>query len=278
MTILQAMFLGLIQGLTEFLPVSSSGHLCILQNLLGLTTAEDNNVLFDVLLHLGTLVSVCLAYRKDIALIWADCLSFVKGVGRPTPGEAKRHPGARVLLLVVLGTLPLFLILPVKDAVEKLYYSTAFVGAMLICTGAMLYVGDRMARGRKGASKMRATDALLIGVCQAVATIPGLSRSGTTITAGMACGLKRSFAVKFSFLLSIPAVLGANLLSLIKALGDGVDLSILSQCILGMLVAMVVGYFAIALLRMLVRKGKFGYFAYYCVAVGLITLIASIFV
>lgn len=278
MTILQAMFLGLIQGLTEFLPVSSSGHLSILQNLLGLTTAEDNNVLFDVLLHLGTLVSVCLAYRKDIAVIWADCLAFVKGVGRPTPGEAKRYPGARVLLLVVLGTLPLFLILPVKDAVEKLYYSTAFVGGMLILTGLMLYVGDRMSRGRKGPAKMRPVDALLIGVCQAVATIPGLSRSGTTITAGMACGLKRSYAVKFSFLLSIPAVLGANLLSLVKALGDGVDLSMLPQCILGMLVAMGSGYLAIGLLRMLVRKGKFGYFAYYCVAVGLITLIASMFV
>ena len=225
-----------------------------------------------------SLVSVCFAYRKDIARIWTDCKDFARSAGHPVPGGEKRFPGARVLLMVILGTVPLVLVLPVKDYVEKLYYSTAFVGFMLVLTGAMLYVGDRMARGRKNGASMKPLDALIIGVCQCVATIPGLSRSGTTITAGMACGLKRSFAVKFSFLLSIPAVLGANLLSLIKALGEGVNWSLVPHCLLGMLVAMVTGYFAISLLRWLVKKDKFGYFAYYCAGVGVITMIVSIFV
>ena len=235
-------------------------------------------MMFDVLLHLGTLVSVCLAYRTDLAGIWTDCLAFVRGSGRPVPGGEKRYPGARILLMVILGTLPLVIVLPVKDYIEKLYYSTAFVGFMLLLTGAMLFVCDRMRRGRKNGATMGAVDALLIGLCQAVATIPGLSRSGVTITAGVSRGLNRSFAVKFSFLLSIPAVLGANLLSLVKALKEGVDLSLLPHFILGMAMAMVSGYFAISLLRYLVRKGKFGYFAYYCAAVGVIVMIASIFV
>ena len=276
MTVLQAMFLGLIQGLTEFLPVSSSGHLSIFQNFFGLTTAEDAGLLFDVLLHLGTLVSVCVVYWKDIAGIAGDCVGFLRQARHPAPGgEKRRWYGARLLVMIVLATLPLVLILPIHKYIERLYYSTVFIGIALILTGAMLFVSDRMPRGRKTGKTMGVWDALLIGVSQAIATVPGLSRSGATITAGMAVGLDRQFAVKFSFLISIPAVLGANLLSLIEALGDGVDWSQFPAYLLGMLVAMVAGYLAIRLLHYIVKKGKFGYFAYYCAAVGVITLILS---
>ncbi len=278
MTIFQAIFLGLVQGVTEFLPVSSSGHLSILQNFFGITAEGDSGMLFDVLLHLGTLVSVVLAYREDLLGIWADCRSFVQNLGHPAPGEGQRHPGARTVLMILIATLPLVLVLPVKDAIERLYYSTAFVGFMLILTGAMLYVGDRMSRGRKGGAAMTVKDALFIGVCQIAATIPGLSRSGTTITAGLSRGLQRSYAVKFSFLMSIPAVLGANLISLVKALGSGVDLGMLPHCILGMLAAMGSGYLAIGFLRRLVQQGKFGHFAYYCVGMGTIVMLVSIFI
>lgn len=276
MTILQAMLLGLVQGLTEFLPVSSSGHLSILQNFLGMTTAEESNLFFDVLLHLGTLVSVCAVYRRDIAAIIRDCVDFVRAAGHPVPGqEHRRYPGARMLLMMVLATLPLALVLPIKGYVERLYYSTVFIGIALIMTGAMLYVSDRMPRGRKTAKNMGVWDALLVGVCQAVATVPGLSRSGTTITAGISAGLERQFAVKFSFLISVPAVLGANLLSLFDALGEGVDWSLLPAYLLGMLVAMIVGYLAIWMVRYIVQKGKFGWFAFYCAGVGVLTIILS---
>ena len=276
MTIIQALLLGLIQGLTEFLPVSSSGHLSIFQNLFGMTAAEEGNQLFDVLLHLGTLVSVCVVFWDDITGIVRDCVSMVKSVGHPVPGERKRPSGARLLLMIVFATLPLVLVLPVQDYIEKLFYSTLFIGIALIGTGSMLYVADRMARGTKTEKTMRIADALLIGLCQAVATIPGLSRSGTTITAGIATGLDRRYAVKFSFLISIPAVLGANLLSLVKAFQAGVDWSLVPRYLLGMLVAMVTGYFALNLIRYIAKKGKFGWFAYYCWVVGAVTILLSI--
>lgn len=275
MTTLQALFLGLIQGITEFLPVSSSGHLSIFQNFFGMTTAEQGHQFFDVLLHFGTLVSVCVFYWNDIVGIVRDCVGMVRSVGHPVPGEKKRFSGARLLLMIVMATLPLFLVLPLQDYIEKLYYSTAFIGIALIATGAMLFASDRMPRGEKTEKNMRIRDALLIGLCQAVATIPGLSRSGTTITAGVATGLDRRFAVKFSFLISIPAVLGANLLAFIKALKADTDWSLMPRYLLGMLVAMVSGYFALRLLRYIAQKGRFGWFAYYCWAAGAITILLT---
>ena len=276
MTALQAIFLGLVQGVAEFLPISSSGHLSIFQNLFGMTTSEGS-LFFDVLLHLGTLVSVCIVYWKDLVSIVNDCGGFIRSVGHPVPGGNKRrYPGARLLLMIVIATLPLFLILPVHDYIERLFNSTAFIGVALLLTGAMLYVADRMARGGRTEKNMSGWDALLVGVCQAIATIPGLSRSGTTITAGISAGFDRSFAVKFSFLISIPAVLGANLLSFFKALKAGVDLSQLPVWLLGMLVAAVSGYFAIRLVRYIARKGRFGWFACYCAFAGVLTLLLTI--
>lgn len=275
MTTLQAIFLGLVQGIAEFLPISSSGHLAIFQNLFGMQL-EEGQQFFDVLLHLGTLVSVCVVFWGDIVSIVRQCVELVQGLGHPVPGERKRYDGVRLLMMMVFATLPLVIVLPVREYIEKLNYSTVFIGIALLGTGGMLYVADRMRRGAKTARTMRITDALLIGLCQAVATLPGLSRSGTTITAGIATGLDRRFAVKFSFLISIPAVLGANLVELIHALGAGIDGALLPRYFLGMLVAMVSGYFALRLLRYIANKGKFGWFAWYCWAVGAITILLSI--
>ena len=276
MTILQSLFLGLVQGIAEFLPISSSGHLSVFQNLFGMNAGEDQ-LLFDVLLHLGTLVAVCVVYWNDIVKIVRECVELVRGIGHPVPGERKRSGGVRLLLMIVLATLPLVLVLPVHDSVEKLYYSTFFIGLAFLATGGMLFCADRMPRGGKSEKNMRITDALLIGVCQALATMPGLSRSGTTITAGVATGLDRRFAVKFSFLISIPAVLGANLISLVKAFKAGVDWSMVPTYLLGMVVAMISGYFALNLLRYIAKKGRFGWFAYYCWFAGAVTLLLTIF-
>ncbi len=276
MTILQSLFLGLVQGVAEFLPISSSGHLSVFQNLLGLSAASEDQMLFDVLLHLGTLVSVCVVFWDDIVRIVRECAELVQGIGHPVPGERKRLNGVRLLLMIVLATLPLVVVLPVHDSVEKLFYSTAFIGLAFLATGGMLFCADRMRRGARTEKNMRVKDALLIGLCQAVATLPGLSRSGTTITAGVATGLDRRFAVRFSFLISIPAVLGANLISLIKALKAGVDWSQAPVWLLGTLVAMVTGYFALNLLRYIAKKGKFGWFAYYCWFAGAVTLLLTV--
>lgn len=282
MSVLWAAFLGLVQGISEFLPISSSGHLSIIQNLFGGETTEGH-MFFDVLLHLGTLVAVCVAYRKDIIDIIRQLMAFFgigengKRLAAEYSAEGKRrYPAVRLVLMIVIATLPLFIVLPVNDLIEQLYYKTWFIGIILILTGVMLYASDRMPVGSKTEKNMTFKDSLFIGACQAVATIPGLSRSGTTITAGIVTGLDREFAVKFSFLLSLPAVLGANILSLVKAIGEGVDASQIPAYLVGTAVAMVSGYFSIALLRRIVKKGKFGCFSYYCWGVGAITIILSI--
>ncbi|MBQ5978212.1 MAG: undecaprenyl-diphosphate phosphatase [Oscillospiraceae bacterium] len=274
MTIWNAIILGLVQGLAEFLPISSSGHLSVLNNLFDMTTAENGHMFFDVLLHLGTLISICVVYWQDIVDMFFEVLGFVN-LG-PLAGKRKAHyPAARLFLMIVLATLPLFLVMPVKDMLEGLYYDSIFIGVMLIFTGFMLYVSDKMVQGNKTEKNMTMVDALLIGVCQCVATIPGLSRSGTTITAGLATGLKREFAVKFAFLMSLPAVLGANILSFVDAAQEGIDWTSMPAYLVGTAVAMVTGIGAITLLKRISRSGHFGGFAYYCWIAGALSIILT---
>ena len=277
MSIFTAIFLGLVQGVTEFLPVSSSGHLAVLQNIFHMQTAEDGHMFFDVLLHLGTVAAILVAYWKDIVYIVRDTSAFVHDSRFVPPEQRTEHPGARLLLMLFFGTLPLFVIYPFHDSLEQLYYNTRFIAVAFILTGFILFISDKMPRGRRNERTMRILDALMIGLAQAVATIPGISRSGSTITAGIATGQSRPYAVKYSLLMSVPAVLGANLLALIKALKNGVDWSYLGAYAVGTLVAFVSGYFCIQLLRRLLSTGKFGKFAYYMWAVGLFALIASLF-
>lgn len=277
MTIWTAILLGLVQGIAEFLPISSSGHLSVLQNLFGMTTAEQGHMFFDVMLHMGTLVSIAVVYWVDIVAMVREVLIVLRGGktagGKPVAGGLS---SARMFMLIVIATLPLFLVLPINDYLEQLYYKSAFIGIAFILTGTMLWIADRMALGTKTERNMRITDALIIGLCQCVATIPGLSRSGTTITAGIATGLNRNFAMKFAFLMSIPAVLGANLIALIKAFGTGVDISLIPAYLIGMLTAMLSGIMAIWLMKFIAKKNKFGWFAYYCWGAGVLTIILSL--
>lgn len=275
MTVWNAIILGLVQGVTEFLPVSSSGHLSILSNLFNMTTAEDGHLLFDVLLHFGTLVSICVVYWKDIVQMFNEVISFAN-LG-PLAGQRQdRYPGARLFLMLVIATLPLFLVLPINDLLDRLYYRSVFIGIALVLTGCVLYVSDKMTPGRKTGNSMTVSDALIIGICQCVAVIPGLSRSGVTITAGISTGLRRDFAVKFSFLLSLPAVLGANILSIADAAKSGIDWSCVPAYIIGMVVSMVSGIASISLLKYIAAKGKFSNFAYYCWVVGVLSIILSL--
>ncbi len=274
MSILNAIVLGLVQGIAEFLPISSSGHLSVLNNLFHMST-EDGHLFFDVLLHFGTLVSVCVVYWQDIADMVREALGLVN-LG-PLAGQRQRsYPSARLLFMIFMGTLPLFIVLPIKDLMESLYYNNIFIGVSLILTGCMLYVADKMTKGKKTGNNMTVLDALLIGICQCIATIPGLSRSGATITAGIATGLDKDFAVKFSFLLSLPAVFGANVLSFIDVIREGgIEWGSVPAYLVGTAVAMVAGIAALSFLRHVVSKGKFGGFAYYCWLVGVLSIILT---
>lgn len=275
MSLLNALILGIIQGVAEFLPISSSGHLSIAQNLLGLGVEGTDDVFFDVLLHLGTLAAVFVAYWTDIREM---VLEFFRMIGDVAGGRTpqKVPPARRLILLIVVGTLPLFLILPIKDLVEGLYSNTFFVGGALLVTGLLLYFCDRIRKGRKNERTATMADVLVVGLGQAVATCPGISRSGMTISMGCFRGMERRFAVRFAFLLSIPAVLGANILQIKDVVEAGVDWKLLPAYILGVAAAAVSGYLSIRLVRMVADKGKFGAFAWYCWAAGAITVVLSL--
>lgn len=276
MTYSQSAFLGLVQGIAEFLPISSSGHLSLFQHFLNIHSAEETSTFFDVLLHLGTLIAVFVAYREELL---AMIVEFFRTIAELAQGGVRRKrvpPARRMILLIIVGTLPLFLVLPVKDLVEQLYNNTYFIGAALLCTGTLLFVSDRLSRGKKTEKNATLTDALAVGCAQALATVPGLSRSGTTIAAGMLRGYQREFAVRYSFLMSIPAVLGANILSLKDAMEAGIDIQMIPIYLVGVLIAAVSGYFAIRLVNLLASRGKFGAFAYYCWLVGGAALILSL--
>lgn len=277
MSILSSMILGLVQGVSEFLPISSSGHLSLFQHFFNLATS-DGSLFFDVLLHLGTLIAIFVYYWKDIVKLVKSLIHLIQCLfSKKERQKVKRlAPAERMVLMIIVATLPLFVILPIKDLVEGLYSNTIFVGCALLATGVILFLSDRMARGKKGPKSATMLDALLVGVGQAVAVVPGLSRSGTSISAGMLRGFSRRFAVRFSFLMSIPAVLGANILTIGDAVQQGIDTSMLPAYILGTAVAAVSGYFAIRLVNLLASKGKFGNFAYYCWGIGAAAVVASL--
>ena len=274
LSLLSAILLGLVQGVTEFLPISSSGHLAIAEQLLRFTGASNVPDFFDVLLHLGTLFAVFVAYWQDIKDMVVEFFCGVRDLARhstPTPVP----PARRMILLIIVATLPLFVVLPVKDRVEMLSGNLYFVAAALIATGFLLYASDRVPRGRKTAKNATMMDAVAVGIGQAIATCPGISRSGTTITVGCFVGFERTFAVRFSFLMSIPAILGANLLSLKDAVEVGIIWKDVPVYLVGVAVAAASGYACIRLLKLIAAKGRFGAFAYYCWAVGLVTLILT---
>ena len=274
MSLLSSILLGVIQGVAEFLPISSSGHLAIAEHLLGMSGASDIPEFFDVLLHLGTLVAVFVAYWDDVRDMVVEFFCGVRDLARgstPTPVP----PARRMILLIIVGTLPLLVVLPIKDLVEGLADNMYFVAAALLVTGCLLFASDRVRKGRKTEKSATMVDVLLVGVAQAIATCPGISRSGTTITAGCFRGFDRKFAVRFSFLLSIPAILGANILSLKDAVEAGIIWADVPVYLVGVVVSAVVGYACIRLLKMIADRGKFGAFAYYCWAVGVLTLILT---
>lgn len=276
MNYLMSVIMGAIQGVAEFLPISSSGHLALFQAFFNMEDVESSHMLFAVLLHFGTFISVCIVYWRDIVDMIRE---FFLGISALISGKGAREnipPARRLIMLIVVATLPLFVMVLLKDYVALLFQSSIAVSLALIATGFILFFSDRLAKGRKTERTATVADAVMVGISQAIAVIPGLSRSGTTISAGMLRGFDRSFAVRFSFLMSLPAVLGANILELKDAVEVGFDTTLLPVYLVGVAVAAVVGYFSIRLVKSLADQGKFGRFAYYCWAVGGISLLAGI--
>lgn len=272
MNILIAVFYGIIQGVTEFLPVSSSGHLCLAQSFFGIENVESY-LTFDILLHLATLVAVFIVYRKDI---FALVPAFFTMLGKVFKGNFKLKDynlAERFVIMVIIGTLPLVAAVFFNDKVELISSYPKVIGGILIFNGLVLFLSDRFSKGNKTVEDTKAHNALIVGLCQMCAIVPGLSRSGSTITGGLLQGYDREYAVKFSFILSIPAIIGANIMSVPDIANDIVGKADLLPYAAGMLAAFISGILAMKFLIYISKKTNFRYFSYYCFAVGIIALI-----
>lgn len=264
MTTLDAIILGLIQGLTEFLPVSSSGHLTLGKALLGIT---EKGILFEVVVHLGTLLAVATAFWPDI--VWLVRGIFALLPGRPSGGAATESSDSAALTYLgnlVLATIPAVLVgLLFKAEIEQAFGSPLLASMLLLVTGGILLL-SRL--GRRSQGGINAKRSLLIGVSQALAILPGISRSGTTISTGMLVGVEREEAARFSFLMAVPAIAGAFVLQLKDLLDAPPGHAYIFALFVGFVVAYASGLLAIKLLMRVVRRGRFDYFAWYCFAVG----------
>ena len=278
-TYLQAIIMGLVQGLAEFLPVSSSGHLVLSKFILG---AElGTSALFEILLHVGTLLAVFVFYWKDVLNLIKEGLLLIKDLvllvlkGKKFELYLER----KMVVFIIIASIPTAILGLLMEAfLEDLFLSSVIaVGFALLVTGTMLMMIRKMPKGNKTLEEMKGRDAVTIGLIQGIATIPGISRSGSTVTAGLFCGLDKEFAFRFSFLMSIPAILGAAVLKLMDV--DAADLAAnAGPYAVGMVVAALVGYASIRWLKNLIQKDQFHYFGYYCLAVGLISIVYGILV
>lgn len=299
MTIIEAIIQGVVQGLTEFLPVSSSGHLTITQHVLGINL-EGNNLFFNVMLHIGTLAAVIVFYHK---LIWRLIKAFFSIIGDIFTGKFKwkeLSDDKRMVIMVIIGLLPLFLLfipipgtdMKLKDFVEGIADSERnfiIVGICLLITSILLFIGNRVSHstvpmkhakkgGESGRTSLNVVDAIVVGITQCFATMPGISRSGSTLAAGQMRGLDKQTALDYTFILGTPAIVAAAVLEGKDALEGGLDAikADLVPILIGMVVSAVVGYLAIALFKWLLKTDKMIIFIVYTAVVGIAVIVISI--
>jgi undecaprenyl-diphosphatase len=270
MTIWQAILLGILQGLTEFLPISSSAHLVIVPYLLGMQIPADQIFPFNVLVQLGTLAAVIIYFRADL---WNIVRDFISGLIYRKPFGS---PNARSGWLLILATIPagLFGVL-IKDMVEQAFSSVGATALLLLVTAVMLFAAEKIGKPEKQLAQLTWLDALIIGLFQALAIFPGISRSGSTIAGGMFRQVRREDAARFSFLLSIPIMLGAGVFSL-KDVFEISDLSaFITPMAIGFVSACITGYMSIHWLLIFLNKHKLSSFAFYCTGLSALTLVVT---
>ncbi len=267
MTWLQALILGIVQGLSEYLPISSSAHLVLVPWLLGWRNDERIVFPFDVLVQWGTLVPLLVYFRRDL---WAIMRGWWDGLRRGAPFAT---PEGQLGGWILLATLPAAILgVLLKRPIEAVFLQPVLTGVLLFGTAGLLWLGEHFGRGERDLGRMQAWDALVIGFAQALSLLPGISRSGSTIAAGLGRGFLRPEAARFSFLLGIPALLGAGLVALRDLYVVGFPSDALLPILIGFLSAALSGYFAIWGLMRLVRRRSLRPFAVYCVGVGILTI------
>jgi undecaprenyl-diphosphatase len=256
-----------VQGLTEFLPVSSSGHLTIFQHFFGLRL--KNEILFDSFLHIGTLISVLFVFWSDIKNLVLEFFAFVKDLFKFKP-NIRKNPTRRLGIMLILASIPLVFAAIFEEKIAPAFKNVKLVGVALIATSVLLFLMTRVKEGTKTEKDASFLSSLIVGLSQMCAVIPGLSRSGTTISVGTFLGYDKKFAVKFSFLMSMIAVAGAGILHLKDTilLVSGMKMAEISGYLLALLASCLSGIFAIKFLNKLVKRDNFKYFAYYCLVIG----------
>ncbi|QUH31836.1 undecaprenyl-diphosphate phosphatase [Vallitalea guaymasensis] len=286
MSFFEAILMGIVQGVTEFLPISSSGHLAISRHILGL---QLDNILFEVLLHIGTLVAIIAVYYKDVIDLIVSGLGLIGrlfkyiiiSIGNLIYKNNKKVPQIidndkkKFVMLIIVASIPTAIIgLILEEKIIESFDILLVPGICLIITGFLLYSTIKLKSGTKKEGKTSYKDAIIIGTFQGFAGLPGISRSGSTIVASLLRGLNKEFAVKFSFLMSLPAVIGAMILQIKDLEWDTLSTIITAPYVVGMAVSAFVGYICIKFLIKLIKQNKLHYFAYYCFVIGIIIIIS----
>lgn len=272
---IEAIVLGLVQGLSEFLPISSSGHLALLENLFEIK--EESVLFFAVLLHIGTLVSIFIVYHEDIYALIKELGLLFKDIFSGKGLRIEERPIRKLGIMIIVSSIPTAIMgLLFSNFIDKVFGSLIVISICWIITGLILFFSEKLKSNSKEIEGMKYRNAIFIGICQGLAIMPGISRSGSTIVGSLVTGLKREFAVEFAFLISIPAILGSAILEFPKAIKAGIDPSTIGPMIVGFLVAAISGYFAITTMIRIVSKHKMIYFSYYVWVIGVGTFIYSI--
>lgn len=290
MSLLQAIIMGLVQGLAEFLPISSSGHLAIFKHILNIDLEATGGIFFDVMLHFGTLLAIFIAFWQDIRKMIVEGVCMVGGFfangyrflrnlfskkeERTAYKKVIDSAYRKFVLLVIVSTIPTGILgFLFRDLIERASATLIVPGIGLLITAGLLTMADRTKSGTKRPNQISYKEAGIVGIAQGIATFPGLSRSGTTIATCLKLGFDKNFAVKYSFIMSIPAVLGAAILEIKDFDKISADAVTLVNYTVGTVVAAVVGYISIKTMLVIVRGKKFKGFAYYCFIVGMIAIV-----
>lgn len=286
MSLLQSILLGLVQGITEFLPVSSSGHLAILRNLFGIELQDGP--FFDVMLHLGTMIAICAVFRKDLIRMLKESVNMVMDmiynlkilIHNKKEQDARRYKKIihnnyrKFTLMVLVSTVPTAVIgYAAQELVNIAGMTLIAPGVCLILNAGLLLVADVVEAGKKVPKDAAYTNAFVVGIAQGLAVMPGLSRSGITILACLLNGFDRRFAMKYSFIMSIPAIIGAMILELTRISAQTTAMSQIAVCLVGAIIAGITGYVCIRKMLVIVRKKQFKGFSLYCLVIGILAII-----
>jgi undecaprenyl-diphosphatase len=268
MGIFDAIIQGIIQGLTEFLPVSSSGHLALYQHYFG--ESESSGLFFSAILHLGTLLATFIAFRKDIIALLKEAGSMIADLFKGKLFKTKMNPERRMIVMLIISCLVLVPCIPLKDTIEMV--STTYMialGCLFLYTSFILFLSDKCVKGTKTAGDITWKNALTVGIFQAIALFPGVSRSGSTISGGLFSGFTRDTAVKYSFILGMPTILAGCLLEFKDAISESEQFGSVLPYIVGFAVSAVVGICAIKMVNWIVKSNKFTIFSIYTLLLGL---------